>query len=46
MVTYLVVAVVCILLGGFGGYKLGASAERKAQAALTAVGLGNVAKKI
>ena len=48
MIGYIVVAVVCILLGGFGGYKWGASVERKAAAVggVVAGGLGSVAKKL
>jgi hypothetical protein len=46
MIGYIVVAVICILAGGVGGYMWGAAAERKAQAILTGVGLGNVAKKL
>lgn len=48
MLGYLVVAVICILLGGFGGYKWGAAAERKAAAALGVLGgaIGQGAKKL
>ena len=46
MITYLVVAVVCILLGGYGGYKWGASVEKKAALAAGSIGLSGVAKKL
>lgn len=37
MVVYIVVFVVGVLVGGFGGYKYGAAAERKGSAAVSAI---------
>lgn len=37
MLTYLVIVIVSVIAGGYGGYKYGASVERKAAA--TAVAL-------
>lgn len=34
MLGYIIVGIVCILAGGYGGYKWGAAVERKANAAI------------
>jgi hypothetical protein len=48
MIGYIIVGVVCLLFGGFGGYQWGAAAERKAQALLGSAqtGLANLGKKL
>lgn len=48
MVTYLIIAGVCILAGGFGGYQWGAAVQRKAQAELNALsqGVAQMSKKL
>lgn len=48
MVLTLIIGVVCLLVGGFGGYQWGAAVERKAAAALNSAGsfIGQAAKKL
>lgn len=37
MLGYIVVGIVCILAGGYGGYRWGAAVQKKAQAVVNAV---------
>jgi hypothetical protein len=48
MIWYLVLAVACLLAGGYGGFMWGGYVEKKAAAALGAAGgvIGQAAKKI